>query len=265
MTAAVYPVRRRLDLIWVMAKREITDRYAGQALGAFWAFGHPLLVMAVYLFVFSFVFKMRVASVPGASFDYPVYLLSGLIPWLAIADAINKSSTAITNNASLVKQVVFPLEVLPLKTVLASLLPQAVSMAVLAIYTLVTFKFLPQTYWLLPVVIALELIFLAGAALLLAAIGAYVRDLKDVIQVLMVVGVYVLPIFYLPEMVPAQFRPLIALNPLSHLINCFRDVHFFGHIASPASWIVSTVLSLGTFVVGWSLFHRLKVGFGNVL
>lgn len=252
-------------LIWEMARRELSDRYAGQVIGSFWAIGHPLLQMAVYLFVFAFVFRVRVGGTPDMPLDYTAYLLSGLIPWMAIQEAINKAAVAVSSNVNLVKQVVFPVEVLPLKTVVTVLPAQLVSTTVLIGYVLVTHHGLPWTYALLPVVMALQILMMCGVALLLAAIGVFFRDLKDLILVITVVSAYLLPIFYQPSMVPELFRPLLYINPGSYIVWCFQDVAYFGRFEHPWAWAVTAVLSFGTFYLGFSLFQRLKLMFANVM
>jgi lipopolysaccharide transport system permease protein len=251
-------------LTWAMARREVSDRYAGQLLGAVWAVGHPLLLMAVYLFVFAFVFKVRLGGA-GMPLDYSTYLLAGFIPWLAFQDAMNRGATVVTGNANLVKQVVFPLEVLPAKSVLATLLPQVICTTVLVAYTLVTHRALPWTYALLPALFAVQVAGMIGISMALSSLGVYLRDVKDVVQVFGVIGVYLLPIFYLPDMVPALFRPLLYLNPFSYLVWCYQDVCYFGRFAHPWAWPVCAALCLGALVGGHRLFQKLKPYFGNVL
>lgn len=263
--AAYMLLVRQRRLIWAMAKREVSDRYAGQMLGAVWAVAHPLLVMAVYLFVFGYVFKTRIGGTRELPLDYTTYLLAGLVPWLSIQEALNKAPVSVTSNSSLVKQVVFPLEVLPIKGVLASLLPQAVSLTVLVIYVIATYGGLHATYLLLPLVVLIQVGQMCGLSLLLSAIGVYLRDLKDIIQVVLLLGMYLLPIFYLPSMVPAMFRPLLYLNPFSYIVWCYQDVCYFGRIEHPWAWVVASALAVIFAVTGWVVFRRLKPMFGNVL
>jgi lipopolysaccharide transport system permease protein len=256
---------RHRQLIVAMAKREIFDRYAGQMLGAAWALAHPLIVMGVYLFMFGYVFRVRIGGTQELPLDYTTYLLAGLVPWLGLAEGINKAPTAVTSNANLVKQVVFPLEVLPIKTVLASLLAQATGLVVLVGYVAISYGSIPPTYLLLPLVVVMQFLLTVGVAYLLSAVGVFVRDLKDVVQVLTLVGVYLLPVLYLPAMVPELFRPLLYLNPLTYLIWCYHDICYFGRFEHPWAWAVMVPLSFGTFVVGSRVFHRLRPMFGNVL
>ena len=110
---------RHRQLTFAMAQREIADRYAGQFLGVLWAIIHPVIVMGVYVFIFAYVFKMKIGGTHNMPLDYTTYLLSGLIPWMCFQESMSKASVVIVNNANLVKQVVFPLEVLPVKVVIA--------------------------------------------------------------------------------------------------------------------------------------------------
>jgi lipopolysaccharide transport system permease protein len=258
-------VFRYRHLIFALARREVSDRYAGQMFGILWAVGHPLLLMGVYLFVFGFVFQTRIGGTADMPLNYTVYLLAGTVPWLTIAEMLNKAPVAVTANAALVKQVVFPVEVLPIKSVLSAVPTQIVSSAVLLIYILAVYHRAPITFALLPVVLLLQLIWLTGLSLMLSAVGAYIRDLKDIVQLATLISIYLLPVFYLPSMVPPLFRPLLYLNPFTYLVWCYQDACYFGRIQHPWAWVITAVASAATFAAGWSVFRRLKPMFGNVL
>lgn len=255
----------RRQLVWEMAKREVFERYSGQILGPAWAIGHPLIVMAVYLFVFRFVFRMNVGGTAEMPLDYSVYLLSGLIPWMTVQEVASKTTVAVSAQASLVKQAVFPSELLPVKSVLASLFTQLVATLALIVYVLIKYRSLPWTYALAPVLLGLQVCWLVGLGLALSALGVFVRDLKDVVQVSTVIGLYLVPVFYLPTMVPAVFRPLLYLNPFSYLIWCYQDVYYFGRFEHPSAWIVLLIFGAGAAVGGVRVFAVLKPAFGNVL
>src|SRR5262245_2989493 len=147
---------RHRRLTWELAKREVGERYAGQMLGVVWAVGHPLLLMALYVFVFAYVFPTRLSTSYEMPRSFAAYILSGLIPWLCFADAMNRGVTAVTNNASLVKQVVFPVEVLPMKVLAGPLLTQAVATLSLLVYLLLTDAALPATAALWPLLFVLQ-------------------------------------------------------------------------------------------------------------
>lgn len=256
---------RHRQLTWEMAKREMTDRYSGQVFGVFWAIGHPLFLMALYVFVFAFVFRTRIGGTFELPLDYTAYILVGLIPWMSFQEAMNKSCISITANANLVKQVVFPVEVLPAKGVIASLFTQAISTLMLVVYVLASHHSLHWTYLLLPVLIALQTIAMLGVSYLLAAVSVFVRDTKDLVQLFGLAGMYLIPVFYLPQWVPTLFKPLLYLNPFSYLVWCYQDALYFGRFEHPEAWIVLVIGSAGVFVIGYRIFRKLKPMFGNVL
>lgn len=256
---------RYRQLTFEMARREIGERYSGQVLGVFWAIGHPLFLMGLYVFVFAFVFRTNIGGTYELPLDYTTYILAGLIPWMSFQESMNKSCVAITGNAALVKQVVFPLEVLPVKGVIASLLSQMVSTAILLTYVLLTQGRIHLTYVLLPLLILLQVIAMIGVAFALSAVGVFFRDLKDLVQIFGLAGMYLVPIFYLPQWVPGLFKPVLYLNPFSYLTWCYQDVLYFGRLEHPWAWTVTTAGSLGIFVLGYRLFRRLKPTFGNLL
>lgn len=256
---------RHRQLTWAMTRREISERYVGQVLGTFWAVGHPLILMAVFVFIFAIVFKVKVGGTHEFPLDYPTYLLSGLIPWLAFQESMNKGSTVIVANSNLVKQVVFPIEILPVKGVLASFISQFVSTIILICYVIIRHRMLHWTYLLLPLLFFFQALAMIGVSFVISSVGAYFRDLKDFVQVFCVVGVYLMPTFFLPAMVPWMFRPFLYINPFSYMIWCYQDVCYFGRFEHPWAWGAFILLSTGTFYVGYRVFRKMKIMFGNVL
>lgn len=264
-TEVVSLLTRHRDLTWEMAKRELSERYAGQAFGLLWAVAHPVFMMCLYVFVFAFVFKTKIGGTVEMPLDYTTYLLSGLVAWLSFQESMTKSCTAITANSALVKQVVFPLEILPVKVVLAALFPQLISLVVLIIYVFTVNGFIPLTYLILPLIVVLQLMAMTGVAYILAPVGAYFRDIKDFVQLFAVAGVYLMPVFYLPAWVPTLFKPLLYLNPFSYLIWCYQDILYYGRIEHPVAWVITPLASIAAFVIGYRIFRKLKPILGNML
>ena len=256
---------RHRQLTWEMTRREITDRYAGQILGAFWAVGHPLALMAIYVFIFAYVFRVKIGGTLDLPRDYTTFLLSGLIPWFAFQDSMSKGASVILGNSSLVKQVVFPIEVLPVKGVIASFTTQLVATVLLAVYVLVKHGTVPWTYGLLPALFFFQSLAMIGVSYVFASVGVYFRDLKDFVQVFCVAGMYITPIFYLPAMVPEIFRPVLYCNPFSYLVWCYQDACYFGRFEHPWAWLVFMGGSVGVFYMGYRVFRKLKVCFGSAL
>jgi lipopolysaccharide transport system permease protein len=256
---------RHRELTWVLAKRDLSERYAGQWLRTFWVVAHPLLVMGVYVLVFTLVFGARLVGAETFPQGYAAYILAGLIPWMAFQESMHKSCQAVTGNAALVQQVVFPVEVLPVKGVLASLVTQVIGIGGLTVFGLVWQGRLPLTYGMLPLLFALQLLAMIGTSYILSSVSVYFRDLKDLIQVFCVIGVYLMPVLYLPDWVPASLQSLLYLNPFSYMAWCYQDALYFGRFDHPWAWLVFSALSLGVFYVGCSTFRHLKTWFGSAL
>lgn len=257
-------VVRHRDLTWELTRRELTDKYARHALGALWAVAHPLLLMGVYMFIYAYVLKIRLGD-GGTAGNYTVYLLSGLVPWLCCAEVLNKSAAVLSAHANLVKQVVFPIELLAVKGVLASLITQALSTFALALYAFGSDGRLPWTWALWPVVFAFQAMAMVGVACMLAVVGAYFRDVRDFVQVGCTIGVFFAPIVYLPDMVPPAVRPLLYLNPFSYAAWCFQDVCFFGEIRHPFAWIMLPIGATAVCLAGSWVFRKLKPMLGSAL
>ena len=253
-------------LIRELTKRNFRDRYVGQIFGRVWIIFHPLLVVSIYIFLFGFVFHARMESVgTGHLSNFSIYILSGLIPWLCLLEVLSRAPTVITAQASLVKQVVFPIEVLPTVSVFAALITESVMMLLFVIYYFFVVG-LPSPMWfLLPVLFLLQYLMLCGFSFGLSAFGVYLRDLKDFVQIFSSVGVYLAPIVYAPAWVPQMVKPLLFFNPFSHMAWCFQDVFYYGRFEHPQAWWVFSAFSLITFIVGYRFFRRLRPYFGSAL
>jgi lipopolysaccharide transport system permease protein len=257
--------RKHGRLIFELARRELSERYSGQVFGLFWSIGHPLMLMLIYVFVFGFVFRTRISSTIDMPLDYVSYMLAGLIPWLAFQDILAKSCSVIISNSSLVKRVVFPLEVLPIKGIVVSVFTELIFLALLMLYSLIMFHHLNWLYLFLPIFLIIQTAWMIGIAYLLAAIGPYFRDIKDFVQVFNSVALFILPIPYLPQSLPKIVQPVLYINPFSYLVWCSQDVLYYGYFKHPYAWIVLFIFSLVSFVFGYRVFRRLKIMFGNVL
>lgn len=253
----------RRHLFGQLLRQEVVGVYKGQVLGAFWTFGHPLIIVGVLIFIFAFVFKIGART--GVDGDYVTYLLTGLIPWLAMNQALGRGPTVVSNQAHLVKQLVFPLEILPATAALASFVQQGVSLLVLIAYLLIRFHTLPWMVVLLPVVLGLQALFLVGVTYVLSSVGVFMRDLKDMVAVFCFLGLYILPIFYPPDLMTGTVKWVLLANPITYFLLCYQDIFYFARFEHPYAWVVIALMSPLLFVGGGQLFTRLKPMFGNAL
>lgn len=267
LAACVMLCIRRWRLIFELARRDVHERFVGQALGVLWAVGMPIIMTLVYIFVFAVVLRARLSTTAASEgrMDYVIYLLSGLIPWLAFQEGVSRSATSVVSQSSLVKQVVFPVEVLPIKVVVASLLSQFVSTVALLLVLVLSNGSVPWTISLWPLGLLMQFGMTLGIAFVLSAASVYLRDLKDVVQLLLFVGVYLSPAFYPPDAVPPIFRPFLSVNPFSALAWVFQDIFYNGGITHVGAWIASAVMAAIFPALGYLAFRRLQPYFGNLL
>lgn len=261
-------VRRHRDLILGLTRRELFSPFAGSAFGVAWALLHPLFQMAVYLSVFTYVFQVRMGDAAQGLADYQAFVLSGLLPWLAWSALLMSACSTVLGSASLVKQADFPAQVLPVRTLLVCLVPHLVSLVVLLAYVLIRHGRLPLSAALLPAVVLLQASAMLGLTYVLSALCVFVRDVKEVLVVLVGLGVFLTPAFYPPEMVEGLAWPLRALidwNPFTHFVHVYRDALYWGALEHPVSWAVVGALALLLPWLGRSVFLRLRLFFGNFL
>jgi len=256
----------RWELIKSMTYKELTDRYAGSAFGLLLSVIQPMLVIGVYTLVFTFVFRVRMSGADADPTNYAFYAIAGLVPWIAVSESIAKASSSIFSKSSIVKQAIFPTEILPVATALSSLWPLVVSFI---IYIVAAVFIIPQhlTWYLLllPVIFFLQALFSIGISWFLSIVGVYFRDIGEFIGVLLMVGMFITPILYLEDMIPAAFIWPMRFNPFAHLIYMYRDVVFYGQILHPWSFVIFGSLSIILFVWGFIVFNRIKHLFANVL
>jgi lipopolysaccharide transport system permease protein len=253
----------RSELIHELVRRELRDRHAGQLLGVLWAYGHPLLLMLIYTFLFAYVFPTRFAS-NGETLDFSVNVLAGIVSWLTFQDLLIRAPSILHGHSNLVKQIVFPTEVLPIKTAFASVLPYSVGIVFAVIYAYLkgTLSLLSLT---LPLLIFCQAIAMVGVAFLLSACGVFLRDIRDIVSVFCTVNLFAQPILYNPYATPDLMKYIFVINPFSYMVWCWQDALYYGNIAHPSAWIIFPLECLFILVLGWIAFERTKHLFGDAL
>jgi ABC-type polysaccharide/polyol phosphate export permease len=252
-------MRHHLFLLKELVKRDFQGRYAGSALGLVWSFLQPLWMLLLFTFVFSTVMKVSPAGTRTGHFA--VFLFCGLLPWMALHEGVLRAATSITDNASLVKKLRFPAEILVLAVVLAALLHEAIA----ALLFLGVLIFLRELAWeglpLLLLALPLQLALTLGLGLLLSSIHVFFRDTAQVLGMLFTGWFYLTPIVYPVDLVPERFRPWIELNPLTALVGLYRQAFLGGGVAAvPGTGALVAVAAVLLFA-GFLLFGRLKTAF----
>ncbi len=256
---------KQRELLRELVRRELDENYAGSMLARSWAILHPLLLIALYLFVFGYVFTTRIGADLPTVPDFAVFMLAGLACWLTVQSALGKATSSLIAASNLVKQVVFPLELLPVRSVIAGHLPLLIGIVGVTLYSLLRFGIVSPLLPLVIYVVAAQAMLLVGITLFLSAMAVFVRDTRDVVQFFTAFGVFLVPVIYIPGSLPRAFEILLWLNPLSHAIWCFQDIFFFQSFRHPWSWLLVGVMAPLALAAGWRFFERTRPNFGDVL
>jgi lipopolysaccharide transport system permease protein len=244
-------------LIQSLVARDLKARYRGSVLGFFWSFVNPLLLLSIYTFVFT-----QVLETPrGDRQPYALFIFCGLLPWTWFASSLLESSTVLISGGNLIRKVLFPAEVLPIVTVFANLVHFCLGLlivaAAIAYFPDVQFSWAALAW--LPVIVLVQLLFTLGLAFLLAALTVHFRDLRDLIGNLLTLWFWATPIIYPIEVVSERWRPLLELNPFTHLAVAYQQVLFVGEPFT--QWPRLLALGGASLLVCWIgyfVFDRLR-------
>jgi len=253
-------------LVWQMTKREVVGRYRGSVLGILWSLVNPLLMLAVYTFVFGFVFKAKWGTGgEGGHAQFAVVLFAGLIVFNLFSECITRGPGLIVSQPNLVKKVVFPLELIPVVQLGSALFHALVSLAVLLVAFLVVYGMPPASALLLPLVVLPLCCLCLGLTWFLAALGVYLRDIGQAIGILTSALMFLSPLFFPLSALPEPAQRLVMLNPLSVPIEQTRSVLLWGLAPDWLALLVYFALALAAMHVGYWWFQRTRNGFADVL
>jgi lipopolysaccharide transport system permease protein len=254
----------RAELILSLARRELVARYKGSVLGVIWALLTPVVMIAIFTFIFAGVFGARFGA-SSSPWDYAIYLFCGLLPWNMFQETLVLSSSTIIAHSNLVKRVVFPLETLPIAQALSALGNQMFGTLALLVATLVIRHELHLTTLWLPVLVVPQLIATLGAAWLIASLGVFLRDIAQGIGLLLMAWMYLTPIIYPESIVPERFRFYIRLNPFTSLIRSYRRILIEGAAPDWTALAYFTAFAVVAFVFGYWWFAKTRKNFADVI
>lgn len=261
MSRDVRRLSAKLFLLKEMVVRDLRARYAGSSLGAAWVFVNPILWMVLYTAVFSVILRVPVER--GFA-TFPEFLMAGLLPWIAVQEGISRSSSALPDNAVMVKKAVFPIETLVGSVVVAAVVNQLVAFFVFGIYLLWLGHL---SLWALLAVpaLAVQILLTYGIGCLAATITVFVRDAGHAIGILLSIVFFATPIVYPASMVPARFRPILEANPIAHLVAWYRDAFTLHTWPDPASVLYLLLFSSLAAALGSALFLRARPHFADLI
>lgn len=259
-----FGLRRRLseliayrELVFNLTTRDVKLKYKRSNLGVAWSLLNPLFMMLIYTAIFS-VF-LRAVTVP----NYWALVLAGLLMWLFFANAVGSATTSLVQGANLISKVYFPVETLPIASVLANFVNFLISLAVLIpALTLLRLPLGPSLL-LLPLVLLASVAFTAGLAMIVASLTVYFRDLEHLIGLGLTALFYLSPVLYPlnPDAVPAggaKYLQLLALNPLSWFMDTYHHLLYYGTWPNPKFFSLMLAASAVSVTSGYLVLHRIR-------
>jgi len=258
----VHILRHSLFLLGEFTRRDFKGRYAGSVMGFLWSFVQPLWSLALFTFLFSTVMKVS-PGIGERTSNFAIFLFCGLLPWMAVQEGIIRATTAITENAGLVKKMSFPSGLLVWAVVLAALLHEAIALGLFLVVLGVTGELSLSGLWILLIAVPLQVGLTVGLGFLAAAVNVFFRDTAQINSMLLQGWFYLTPIVYPLSLVPERFARYLALNPLTALVTLYREALLGGEmppLASLTPLVVATVIAL---IVGIWVFRRLKPVFAD--
>lgn len=257
---------RRRWLLRYFLHRQVTRTYKRSYLGFAWAILSPLIWVFFLTLIFSEALGLRFREIEeNPNLNFGLYLYCGLLPFLAFSEAMNKGMNSIRGNSGLVQKVIFPLELLPFTNAIASMIDKFFGIGALLIVVLAFGQPLHPHVLLLPLFVVLQVVFILGLTFLMAVFGTYLPDLDEVMRPVIRGMFFLTPIIWTPDRLPEGIRWLVDYNPLAYLVEVYRDLVLRGEIPGGLSTLYFTLFSVALFIVGFTLFVRVKPRFADML
>lgn len=251
-------------LIRTFVVRDLKARYIGSFMGLFWSVIHPIVLLVSYTFVFSVIFKHRPLPDTGTT-SFPLFLFCSILPWLFFQETLQRSSTVILENANLVTKTLFPSEILPLTVLLSSLVNHLIGFAILLCIIFFTIGKVSLFILLVPVYFFLLMLFTMGIAWFVSSLNVFVRDVSQVLSVVLTFWFWFTPIFYSMDRFPPKLLFLVQCNPMAHVVVGYRDCLLRMRMPDLGILAIFAVSSVVIFAAGGLFFRKTKREFVDVL
>lgn len=247
-----------IELLFSLTIKELKVRYKNTVLGFVWSLLNPLLLMTILSFVFLVIFEIGIEK-------YPAFLLCALLPWAFFSNSVFSSATSIVDNANLIKKLSFTREAIPLSAILANLVHFLLALVILFIF-LIIFKVRLTVYALvLPFIIFIQLLLIIGVSFIASSLYVYYRDVKYIIEAVLLCWFYATPIFYSTSFVPDRLLRFYMLNPMAAIVTAYRDILLYGRLPEVKIIMFAILSSVVSLAVGVLLFRQYKGNFADAL
>jgi lipopolysaccharide transport system permease protein len=254
----------RRSLLFQLVRRDFEQRFVGSAVGWVWGIIHPLVMLASWTFVFSVCLHTKLD--PGeVTQNYPLFLFAGMLPWLLFSETVQRSTSSLLDQATLITKTVFPSEIVPVSIFLSSLASHLMALALVVAAIGIWLNQFSAGLVLLPVYMALLGLFAIGCGWILASLQVYLRDTAQVLTVILTFWFWLTPIFITENRFPARVRFLIDGNPLAYLVRAYRELLLSSQWPGLDEIGIMAAFAVATFLAGGLFFRHMKRGFADVL
>ena len=238
--------------------KEIRGKYKGSFLGILWSFLNPLLMTLVYAIIFPLILK---STQP----HYITYIVIAILPWTWFTTTIAQGTNTIIMNGGIIKKVYFPREILPISIVTSGLINYLISCLIIILFLLFSGIGFSPYILLFPIIVLIQYILLLGIILITSAIDVYIRDAEYIINFFMTMLFYATPIIYSQELFPAKYSRILNLNPMTTIINSYRDIFYYQQLPNLQSLTIVFLLSVVLLFIGIKIFKKLERCFAEEL
>ncbi len=246
------------ELLKTSIKKDIGGKYKNSFLGVIWSFINPLLQICVYAIVFPLIMRNNIEN-------YTVFMVCGLIPWTYFSSVINRSSFVMVENGNIIKKVYFPREILPISLATSETITFLISTIIIIGFVLLTGVGISWLIIFYPLLLLAQYILLIGISLIVSCITVYFRDLQHFIGVFLQLLFYGTPIVYSIETIPERFRWILNLNPMTHIIEGYRDIFYYQQMPNINSVFIIIAVGILVTIIGYALFNKLQKRFAEEL
>ncbi len=244
------------ELLKSNIKKEIRGKYKGSFLGVLWSFVNPLLTVLVYAIVFPFILK-------STQDNYVTFLIIGILPWNYFVTSINQGTTTVLLNGGIIKKVYFPREILPISIIGSNLVNFLISCFIIFLFLMFSGIGLSWYILFLPLIILTQTILQMGIVFITSAVNVYIRDAEYIINFILNLLFYATPILYSSSLFPPRFAWLLNLNPMTVIINSYRDILYYQNLPRLKSLLIVLLMATILLFIAIKIFKHLEKGFAE--
>jgi len=246
------------ELLKTNVKKEIRGKYKNSFLGVLWSFLNPLLQIIVYAVVFQVILK-------NPKENYAIFICCGLIPWTFFSSTISRAAFTMVENGNILKKVYFPREILPISIVTSEAVNFMISTIIILGFVIFGGLGISKYIIFYPIVLLAQYLLLIGLSLIVSSISVYIRDLQHLVGVVIQLLFYATPIIYAAESIPENFKWILNMNPMTYIINGFRDIFYNQTMIDIGPLAILIGISIVLCVIGYLIFNKLQKGFAEQL